>query len=316
MPPGASHLHRAGHRLKGRALERLGDLLRRRDLALFNLGVFRCVLEAENGLGHFARRVSWRGAVSGLVLVLEPAIEFVIRRERTKRATAAYDHAVGSLVLVAVQGGLAAGQNRGGVFQQTTGIGLQHKRFHVAAPEAGVDDVRALDRQSGNLGAVLTLEDLGHLRLDHLGLGHQLLHGVGEVFPAVLSKGVVLLDAGNFLRVRADLGQVTGGADIVHGRIKAGAEDKLRGLVFVEQLRSAAIVKHGHGPQLFGHRRNGQAVAGGNVAHHCIDLLALHQVTELFDLFSRAARFVDDHHLDFGTVDTNGVVRRRELALV
>ena len=179
-----------------------------------------------------------------------------------------------------------------------------------------MNDVGALDRNRRDFSAVLALEHFGHLRLNHFGLGHQLLHGMGKVVPAVLAPGVVLLNAGDLLRIRTNLGQVSRRADVVHCRIKAGTEYVLRGFVFLEQLRRAAIVEHRHRPQLFSHRRNGQAVAGRDVPHHRIDLLTLHQVAEFLDLLGGPACLIDDHHFDFSAVDPQLVVGCRQLPFI
>ena len=93
--------------------------------------------------------------------------------------------------------------------------------------------------------------------------------------------------------------------------MSAGAEQVLVARV-LEDARRAAIEEDRQLLELIGERRNRQAVAGGDVSDHRIDILTLHQIAILRHLLGRAAGLVDDGGFDGHAVNAFGRIRRRQ----
>ena len=212
-----------------------------------------------------------------------------------------------------MQIGLAGHQHEPTLVEQAPRHGLHHEGFQVAAPQARVDDIGAGLGQRGDLRAVLAGAELGHLRGGHARIRPERLHRQVEVVPGVLAPGVVLVDAGVGLDVGALVEQVERRGHCIHRRVRTGAEHVLVAAL-LEHARSAAVEQHGELLHLLGHRRDGQAIAAGDVADDEVDVLPLHQVAELAHLLGGPARFVDDYQLQGGAAEAAGVVGRRRLA--
>src|SRR3954464_4104466 len=176
-------------------------------------------------------------------------------------------------------------------------------------------EVCALYWPGRGLGVVLAGGEAWHLRGLHIEARHQHLHRRLEVAARVLAPGVVLVEPGDRLHARLRVLHVERGANRIHGRRGRGAEHVLVACV-LEDARRAAVEEVGELLQLLGHRRDREAVAARDVADDEIDVLPLHQVTELGDLRGRAACLVEQHDLERRAAEALLAVRRRGLAVV
>ncbi len=84
----------------------------------------------------------------------------------------------------------------------------------------------------------------------------------------------------------------------------------------LEDARRAAVHQYQHFLQLFGNRRDREAVAGADIAEHDVDLLALIEIAQLLHLLGGAAVLVDHDGLDLHAAEADLVVGRGALALV
>ena len=97
--------------------------------------------------------------------------------------------------------------------------------------------------------------------------------------------------------------------------MRRGAEEVVIRRV-LEDARRPAVEEDGQLLQLFRERRDGEAVAAGDVADHQVDVLPLHEVAVLAHLLRRAARLVDEHELDRRSAEALFRVRRGKLACI
>ena len=176
-----------------------------------------------------------------------------------------------------------------------------------------MDHVRILDEERRDLGAVLPGRELRKLLGRDLDAGLERLHRGLEVGPGILAPGVILIDAGNDFHIGFAREQITRGCDVIHGGVRAGAEQVFVARV-LENARRSAIEENRDLLQLIGKRRNRQAIARRNVADHGVDVLPLYEIAVFGHLLGRAARFVDDDGLDVQAVDALGRVGGRQCA--
>ena len=87
-------------------------------------------------------------------------------------------------------------------------------------------------------------------------------------------------------------------------------------LGFLEDARRAAIHQHQHLFKLFRYRRDGEAIAGADIAKHDVDIVALVEVAQLLHLLGGAAVLVDDDGFDLDAAEADLLVRRGGRPLV
>ena len=126
----------------------------------------------------------------------------------------------------------------------------------------------------------------------------------------ILAPGVVLVDQVEGVDLDVARLQVARQRDVVHRRVRRGAEHVVV-LAVLEDARRAAVVEDEELLQLLGHRRHRQAVARADVADHRVDLVAVVQVAQLLHLLGGAAVLVDIDRLDLHAAEADLVVRRR-----
>ena len=127
--------------------------------------------------------------------------------------------------------------------------------------------------QRRDLGIELAGEQLGHLRVLDFDLRKQLLHRRFEVSPGILSPGVVLVEAGDRFQFRLGVLDVKRRADAVHGRGWSECETR----TCSSRPRKCAACRNRRNLvkllQFFGHRRDREAVAAGDLADHHVDVV-------------------------------------------
>ena len=306
-PAGESH---------SRPRQRRGELLVGRLLAA--VGRHRLLdreLQAEQRLRHAVRRLHRVDVVGLRVEVPPPVVQRRLRRHQAVGAARAEDHAVGHLLAEAGQHVVGGREHHLRALEQAARRRLQDEGLQVAAPEAGVGDVGRLGHQRRDLGAVLAGAELRQLVLAGLGAGIELLHRPGEVLLRVLAPGVVLVDHVEGLGLDVLRLQVARQRDVVHGRVRRGAEHVLV-LAVLEDARRAAVVEEEELLHLLGRGRDREAVARADVADDGVDLLAVVQVLQLLHLLGGAAVLVDVDGLDLHAAEAGLVVGRRRGALV
>jgi hypothetical protein len=112
-----------------------------------------------------------------------------------------------------------------------------------------------------------------------------------------VAPGVVLVDVVDGAELDVARLEVAGERDVVHHRVRGGAEH-VAVLAVLEDARRAAVVKDEEFLHLLGDRCHRQAVAGAHVADDRVHLLAVVEVAQLLHLLGRAAVLVDVDRLD------------------
>ena len=176
-----------------------------------------------------------------------------------------------------------------------------------------MDHVRVGSDERRDFRTVLAGAELRHLRRHDLDAGLHRLDGRLEVVPGVLAVRVVLVDAGHALHGGPVVEQVHGRGDGIHRGVRTRAEHVLVA-AFLEDPRRAAVEEHRELLELFGDRRDREAIAAADVADDHVDVLALDEGPVLGHLLRGAAGLVDHDEFDRQAADALDLVGRRALA--
>ena len=126
-------------------------------------------------------------------------------------------------------------------------------------------------------------------------------------FHEVLAPGVILVDGADVAHFDPALYQVAGHGDIIHRAMGGGAEDVFE-LVLLEDAGCTAVEENQKPLEFLGRRRNGEAVAGADIAQDRVDMIALEGVTQFLDLFGGAASLVDELNFELQAAEADLVV--------